>query len=328
LNRLQSVNETFNSAEQWRQWFSYDQYGNRTIDTNPEPGDPHLRTWGAVNSTPFEKFDLDSTNRLYAPGDEILPPASRRMQYDEVGNLKKDSYTGAGDRKYNANNKIVVASGGSPTAEQFYAYDAMGKRIKRKVNGVETWMVYGFGGEMVAEYAENGVPTNPQKEYGFRNGQLLITATVTSGWGNAPELHDNPLNPPGQPKTDIKGSHLTELRTAINALRAHYGLPAFQWQKPTASGGAIDNTVFISWEPIDEMRSALDQPLGAPSNGYAPGLAQGHEILAIHIQELRDRVLNAWISGSAVDIRWLVTDQLGTSNDLRSERFANYSNPT
>jgi RHS repeat-associated protein len=62
-----------------------------------------------------------------------------------------------------------------------------------------------------------------------------------------------------------------------------------------------------------EMRTALDQALGAPSPAYAAGLAFGQPIKKDHIQELRDRVLAAWNSGAGgVDIRWLVTDQLGT----------------
>jgi RHS repeat-associated protein len=36
--------------------------------------------------------------------------------------------------------------------------------------------VYGFEGELLAEYAANGAATSPQREYGYRNGQLLITA--------------------------------------------------------------------------------------------------------------------------------------------------------
>jgi RHS repeat protein len=43
------------------------------------------------------------------------------------------------------------------------------------------------------------------------------------------------------------------------------------------------------------MRTALDQALGQPpSPGYSSGLAQGQPILAIHIQELRNRVVNSW----------------------------------
>jgi RHS repeat-associated protein len=41
---------------------------------------------------------------------------------------------------------------------------------------VETWQVYGLGGELLAEYAANGSPSTAQKEYGYRNGQLLVTA--------------------------------------------------------------------------------------------------------------------------------------------------------
>ena len=60
------------------------------------------------------------------------------------------------------------------------------------------------------------------------------------------------------------------------------------------------------------MRTALNEALGPPSPAYADGLALYQPILAVHIQELRNRVLNAWQSGGGVDIRWLVNDRLGT----------------
>jgi RHS repeat-associated protein len=44
------------------------------------------------------------------------------------------------------------------------------------VNGTETWQIYGLGGELLAEYAASAAPASPQKEYGYRNGELLITA--------------------------------------------------------------------------------------------------------------------------------------------------------
>ncbi len=303
LNRLLWVRETLNSADQWRQWFSYDQYGNRTIDTGPEPNDSHLRTWGAVNNTAFDTFNLAATNRLYAPGDQNLPVQNRRMQYDEVGNLKIDTYTGAGDRTYDAENRLTVAIGGPQNTPQLYKYDASGQRNKRIVNGVETWAIYGFRGEMVAEYPVNGVANSPQKEYGYRNGQLLVTATVGSGWGNAPALHDNPLV---VGETLVQARHITELRDAINALRSHLGLAAYSWQTSATTNN------LISADPILEMRTALDQALGQPSNGYSAGLAINQLVRAIHIQELRNRVLAAWITGSGTDVRWHLTDHLGT----------------
>lgn len=317
LNRLQRVFDGDPNAPTWQQRYQYDRYGNRAINTGA--------TWGTgINNTAFE-VDPAGTNRLLAPGDSVLLEESRRMRYDLAGNLKTDSYTGAGSRTYDAENRMVsAATAGAPAA---YVYDGDGERIKRIVNGVETWQVYGIGGELVAEYAPVGSPSSPQKEYGYRGGQLLVTATMTSGWGAPPTLEDNPLNPPGQPKTDIKAIHITQLRNAINALRAHHNYPNYQWVKPAASGGAINNTVFISWEPIDEMRTALDQALGAPSNGYTAGLAFNQPILAAHIQELRDRVLGAWQSGGVIDFRWLVSDQLGTPRIIldQSGSLANVS---
>src|SRR5260370_29575170 len=75
------------------------------------------------------------------------------------------------------------------------------------------------------------------------------------------------------------------------------------------------------------MRTALDLALGAPSVGYSAGLIQGQSIKAIHIQELRDRVLAAWTSGSSTQIQWLVSDQLGTPRMIfdQSGSLANVS---
>src|SRR5258705_520569 len=66
-----------------------------------------------------------------------------------------------------------------------YTYNADGQRVRRTVGGqpsaVTTWQVYGIGGELLAEYAANAAPASPQKEYGYRNGQLLITAEPPTG---------------------------------------------------------------------------------------------------------------------------------------------------
>jgi YD repeat-containing protein len=62
---------------------------------------------------------------------------------------------------------------------QTYTYDAEGSRIKRNVNGVETWQLYGMSGELLAEYQSGGAPYLPVTEYGYRGDQLLTT--ITSG---------------------------------------------------------------------------------------------------------------------------------------------------
>lgn len=161
LNRLNWVREIKDNVEQWKQQFTYDRWGNRTIDTGV--------TYGVgINNKGFTVNTAN--NRLGVPVGQ-----SGVMTYDAAGNLTNDTYTGAGNRTYDGENKITSAWGGNNQA-QVYAYDASGQRIKRTVNGVQTWQVYGFGGELVAEYAANAAAASPQKEYGYRNGQLLVTA--------------------------------------------------------------------------------------------------------------------------------------------------------
>jgi len=288
LNRLTQAHETTgNTSFDWQQQFVYDRYGNRTID--------QTNTWGA--NIPKPNFGVNTaTNQL--------TPPSGTMTYDPGGNLSNDTYSGQGQRTYDAENRMTQAW--SNGQWQTYIYDGDGKRVKRIVNGIETWQVYGLGGELLAEYAANAPYTNPQKEYGYRSGQLLVTSTITSGWGAAPVLHDNPLNPNYPGETTVQARHITELRDAINALRSHLNMSPYSWQY------SVTTSDWITANPILEMRTALDQALGAPSGGYAAGLAQGFPIKAIHIQELRDRVLAAWTTGSSAQTNWLVTDQLGT----------------
>jgi len=181
VNRLNWVREiNSSSVELWKQQFSYDRWGNRTINV--------ALTYGTgINN---KSFSVDTpSNRLTVP---VGQPGT--MSYDAAGNLTNDTYTGAGNRTYDAENKITSAWGGNNQA-QLYAYDANGRRIKRTVNGIETWYVYGLGGELVAEYPVNGSAATPQTEYGYRNGQMLVTASPTGG-GTVNWLVTDHLNTP------------------------------------------------------------------------------------------------------------------------------------
>ena len=181
LNRLESVREGRGVVDQWRQQYDYDRWGNRTINAGGTwLGQSSAPPTDAVNEKQFDKTNAADTNRLYAPGDLALPMDQRLMQYDGAGNLVRDAYSGGGARTYDAEGRMTSAefiAGQTQTA--LYTYDADGRRVKRKIGaGAEVWQVYGIGGELLAEYAPASPPTSPQKEYGYRGGELLVTATA------------------------------------------------------------------------------------------------------------------------------------------------------
>jgi len=173
LNRLTSVSEFLNgSTSSGSQQYNYDRWGNRNIT----PSSPALGF-----NTSFEKED--ATNRLYAPGDLALVESARRIRYDAAGNQTRDSYTGYGDAIFDAENHITSIQdklGGLST----YTYNADGQRTRRKINNQETWHIYGMDGELLAEYPANGAAGTPQKEYGYRNGQLLVTTAQDTIWSD------------------------------------------------------------------------------------------------------------------------------------------------
>lgn len=200
LNRLTSVVEKtgtqdgngvkLDGAPLYTQAYLYDRWGNRRVDPNT--------TTQALGWPILKQYTVDATtNRLVAFNDANSSgkDLADRMKYDEAGNLIFDSWTdgttgtpSAGKRTYDAENRMVKAVG--PDGRSYsYAYDASGRRVRRIIyNGSAQeiwWQVYGVGGELVAEYkvpVVNNAPTLPpvlQKEYGYRNGQLLVVYDMT-----------------------------------------------------------------------------------------------------------------------------------------------------
>jgi len=158
LNRLTLAAESTG----WRQGYKYDRWGNRQIDLN--------QTWGGPGNTQFDMNEVANTNRIYAAGptsDTSLPMNQRQMRYDASGNLTYDTWTGQGERVYDAENRMIQARGIN-AGWQYYTYDGDGRRVKRNIydpvtmQNTETWQVYGVGGELIAEYA-NGAPQTPKK---------------------------------------------------------------------------------------------------------------------------------------------------------------------
>jgi YD repeat-containing protein len=152
-------------SQQFLQTYDYDQWGNRVINS--------AQTWGSgINNKAFETEA--ARNRLYSPGDLALPETQRRIAYDKAGNQIKDTYTGYGTATFDADNHIAAIQD-KFAATSSYTYNANAQRVRRRINNQETWQIYGIDGELVAEYAANSVAGTPQKEYGYRDGQLLAS---------------------------------------------------------------------------------------------------------------------------------------------------------
>ncbi len=145
----------------YQQAYSYDKFGNRKLDMT--------QTWGAgINgSVAADIYDVDKpTNRL------------KGMIYDAAGNLVKTKpiTLQPENRVYDAENRMITATLG---ATSHYVYDGDGRRVRRILPTGEFWQVYGIDGELLAEYQWNGSTASLKKEYGYRDGQLLVVADPT-----------------------------------------------------------------------------------------------------------------------------------------------------
>ncbi len=268
-------------------------------------------------------------------------------------NETKDYLTSNGTRSFDAENRMITATDSSNHTST-YIYDGDSRRVKRSItvagqpSSVETWQVYGLGGELLAEYAANTAASTPRREYGYRNGQLLITtdvgtasapapsglaatpptsgASITLNWsaasgatnyrverkgaggsyilaGNTANISftdavtggsaylykvcaadvqnnctsgysnivlgaavtfptdptiktcaEDPLN-----ATSMKAAHITELRSAVNAVRSLAGLSPASWTNPTLTPQVTQ----ISADDIRDLRARLDEALTA-----------------------------------------------------------------
>ncbi|MEA2236069.1 MAG: hypothetical protein QOC81_793 [Thermoanaerobaculia bacterium] len=94
---------------------------------------------------------------------------------------------------------------------------------------------------------------------------------------------DNPLIP----HSLVKAVHLSQLRTAVNAVRLLGGLTAAAFTDTGAAGTTIRAL------HVTELRSRLDEargPLGFTTGGYTDGTPENTAIKAVHFQELRNLV--------------------------------------
>jgi RHS repeat-associated protein len=315
LNRLTLDGEQgYNTSSGWggtiSQGYTYDRWGNRQINAGA--------TSGGLNS---QQFTIDAaSNRLYSP--------AGGMSYDNAGNLTQDIYSAASQqRAYDAENRMTMEQNSATSIFSYYKYDAAGKRVRRTLASGEVWQFYGFSGELVAEYAANASASQPQKEYGYRSGELLVTAASGQGVNAAlssfvTSFYNSILD--RQPNS-------TELSAGISSLSAAMG------QGQTAffnAASQLAQSLFLSTEYTNRGRSNHDfvydlyvtfcgrQPdaggwaaweAGVPSQGRANTLygfsSSGNGEWVNRANSQYSAALAAQPQGGA---SWLVSDQLGT----------------
>jgi hypothetical protein len=125
--------------------------------------------------------------------------------------------------------------------QSIYTYDGGGKRVRRQSTGQSTWQVYGIDGELLAEYAAGAAPTAPQKEYGYRNGELLITAQaganvqwmVTDQLGTPRMIADKTGSLAGISRHDYLPFGEELLAGVVGRTKAQGYVPDSMWQKFT-----------------------------------------------------------------------------------------------
>jgi RHS repeat-associated protein len=108
-----------------------------------------------------------------------LPAMTLWVEYMRLKLLTKDTYSSSDTRTYDAENRLTINTNGANQVSR-YTYDGSGARVRRLMNGIEVWQVYGMDDELLAEYAAGSAPSSAQKEYGYRNKELLVTATNTA----------------------------------------------------------------------------------------------------------------------------------------------------
>jgi hypothetical protein len=126
----------------------------------------------------------------------------------------------------------------------------------------------------------NGVPTN----YAY-TVTVIDPARVP-----APVFTDNPLLPR---TTLVKAVHVTELRQAIDALRARYALSAFPW----ADAMLTPRASVVRAAHVVELRDALNGVYAAARRtppSYSALVAKVTAIRAADVAELRAAVLAIW----------------------------------
>lgn len=135
----------------------------------------------------------------------------------------------------------------------------------------------------------------PPGDYAYLYKVKAVYAGGTSGYSNQ-DLATTVVFTDAQLRGKvIRATHLTELRRAVNAVRALAGLGAATWTYPDPVSSPTSQRRAAYLEDLTDLRAGLDDalaPLGLPAGGYPaiPTLARNQVVNADHFEQIRVRV--------------------------------------
>lgn len=133
-------------------------------------------------------------------------------------------------------------------------------------------------------FSDMGLPADSSFLYRIRAVNAAgVSANSTADIATTMLFTDSPL----VSGTVVKAVHLSQLRTAVNAVRVLAGIGSVSF-----SGAASPGTIIIA-SHITDLRTALDAALGMlglTAGGYSDASLSGVFIKAAHFQQLRDKL--------------------------------------
>ena len=105
--------------------------------------------------------------------------------------------------------------------------------------------MYGFGGELLAEYPANGGVASPRKEYGYRNGELLVTASAATGGDHSLTLNGSNayVQVPNSTSLNITGSITVEAWIKPNSIGSYQYIVSRESYGQAGTGGGYELTL-------------------------------------------------------------------------------------
>jgi RHS repeat-associated protein len=183
LNRLQSAAETINSAETWKQTYTFDRFGNRKFNLSQTTA-PVVGT-GSEPKVINPEID-SSTNRLkeYQDAD-----STKDYEFDAAGNMTRD--TAGRQFLYDGENKQKEVKNISSQSLAIHFYDGDGKRVKKQTQTETIIFVYSASGKLAAEYstAAPAPPAQATTSY-LTNDHLGSPRVITNHAGTVTSRRD------------------------------------------------------------------------------------------------------------------------------------------